>query len=838
MNMKFRLWCLLVGLATAVSLCCLGCAGGNTDISSNSQLLPPDNQEPLPAAQHVFRTVDVETVLAQLAEAETPSGIEPDTFELLKDELARVLLECYGGNADSQLDAKLASVLQPEQLSQAWCLQGRFQGESSAMLLWRGRHAGDYDLNGEVNIADLTPLGMLFGSSVVLDADGLPEQQGKNEWARQVDGDTNGEVNIADVTPIGVNFQSRHSGYRVYLGKALEGQPIDWETEYQPNADNPALPVTLPFNRSTASGTVNQYELQFELPILFPDEILHARVVPFDGSAEGPEAVIAFHPGPHSTLKCDLCHNVTDYSFRGMSGLCDMCHSTPPEDSASDWAAVPGMHGQCLMCHDSHGFAISPPESVCNRCHTDKPSSEHYGGQTECLSCHQQAHLPVSDPASGSCMDCHDHPPENSQFTWDMAPGLHGSCLTCHPGDHPDRPVPAESICGQCHADIVATATPAKKLECLICHEFAHVPNAHPQPETCQTCHSVQYDEFQQNKMTTCFGCHKQHDFKITDEPALCRNCHVNPPEDSTADWDAAPGLHNQCSSCHERHSFVINEPNSVCANCHQSQIDAGHASGQTDCLSCHDSPHLPVTGSGTCESCHTTPPEDANASWTDAPGLHADCLQCHPGDHPDRPVPPESVCSNCHTDKPNPDHGGGLSTCLDCHQFAHLPVTDLAELDCQSCHPTPPEDNLAQWIDAPGQHAQCLSCHAGPQHGNKPVPPESICSSCHTDKPNPNHGGGLSTCLDCHFFPHLPNTDIRLLNCKGCHPVPPERPNKEWGDAPGDHDKCFQCHTESWHGFAPDPTREFCNMCHEEDHGGSNACIQCHLYEHVPVKP
>jgi hypothetical protein len=332
--------------------------------------------------------------------------------------------------------------------------------------------------------------------------------------------------------------------------------------------------------------------------------------------------------------------------------------------------------------------------------------------------------------------------------------------------------------------------------------------------------------------MNSCLDCHGPHDFTTVYEPALCQACHASPPEDTAADWAAAPGPHNQCGSCHDRHGFVVSPPNSVCAECHQSLIDAGHAGGQTDCLGCHGQPHLPLAG-GDCEACHPTPPEDAAAQWADAPGQHADCLQCHPGEHPDKPAPAESVCANCHTDKPNPDHGGGLSTCLDCHQFSHLPVTDLSLMDCQGCHPAPPEDLTALWTDAPGLHDACLQCHLGPEHGNKPAPPESICDACHEYEPG--HGGGLTTCMECHFVPHLPNTDITQLNCKGCHPVPPEQPDKEWGDAPGDHDLCFQCHDQPWHGYAPEPTRDFCNSCHNETHGGNNACINCHLYPHVP---
>jgi hypothetical protein len=74
------------------------------------------------------------------------------------------------------------------------------------LLEWRHYMLGDYDLNGEVNVSDLTPVGVHFGK----DTNSL-------DWADAsvADGDDNGEVNFADVTPIGQNFGALLSGYVV-----------------------------------------------------------------------------------------------------------------------------------------------------------------------------------------------------------------------------------------------------------------------------------------------------------------------------------------------------------------------------------------------------------------------------------------------------------------------------------------------------------------------------------------------------------------------------------------------------------------------------------------------
>jgi len=84
------------------------------------------------------------------------------------------------------------------------------ESEGVTTLQWSERHTGDYDLNGEVNIADLTPIGMNFFATYSGTDD---PNYAKLEV---IDGDENGEVNIADLTPIGANFRSYITGYNVY----------------------------------------------------------------------------------------------------------------------------------------------------------------------------------------------------------------------------------------------------------------------------------------------------------------------------------------------------------------------------------------------------------------------------------------------------------------------------------------------------------------------------------------------------------------------------------------------------------------------------------------------
>ncbi|MCB1187802.1 hypothetical protein KDL29_11605 [bacterium] len=78
------------------------------------------------------------------------------------------------------------------------------------LLSWLYNNPADYDQNGEVNVADLTPLAQHFNKS---QTGGFPI--GKVESV--VDGDGNGVINLSDITPIGVNFGNAGSGgYHVF----------------------------------------------------------------------------------------------------------------------------------------------------------------------------------------------------------------------------------------------------------------------------------------------------------------------------------------------------------------------------------------------------------------------------------------------------------------------------------------------------------------------------------------------------------------------------------------------------------------------------------------------
>jgi len=88
------------------------------------------------------------------------------------------------------------------------------EGDGSVTFSWTFHNTGDYNQDGEVNISDITPIGINFG-----------KHDGGGDWASAslADGDENGEVNIGDLTPIGQNYQTLVSGYKLEQSSAASG---------------------------------------------------------------------------------------------------------------------------------------------------------------------------------------------------------------------------------------------------------------------------------------------------------------------------------------------------------------------------------------------------------------------------------------------------------------------------------------------------------------------------------------------------------------------------------------------------------------------------------------
>jgi len=145
--------------------------------------------------------------LASLNDLPVPQGVDPARFELLKQSLREALLL---RGTDKQASAGLGLEVND--------LAGADNGDGTYSLAFTYRCRGDYDQNGEVNIADISPLGVYFLATAA-----------SANWnqAQVADGDANAEVNIADVTPIAQNYRCVVTGYTVERS-ATPADPGSW----------------------------------------------------------------------------------------------------------------------------------------------------------------------------------------------------------------------------------------------------------------------------------------------------------------------------------------------------------------------------------------------------------------------------------------------------------------------------------------------------------------------------------------------------------------------------------------------------------------------------------
>jgi len=153
--------------------------------------------------------MDVQRIIAAraaLVHETCPAGVNRANFEALRGMLDGQLARLAEGKRVSQLPDQSKNAIADAQVVD--------DGSGGFSLTWSYRNAGDYDQNGEVNISDLTPLGINLGKT----------STGPGWSKAQVaDGDGNGLISIADITPIGANFFAQIAGYYIYSSASEDG---------------------------------------------------------------------------------------------------------------------------------------------------------------------------------------------------------------------------------------------------------------------------------------------------------------------------------------------------------------------------------------------------------------------------------------------------------------------------------------------------------------------------------------------------------------------------------------------------------------------------------------
>jgi PKD repeat protein len=192
------------------------------------------------------RTVDISAANQQLDRLALPAGVDAELWAELKRELARVLQENAGRIA--------AQAPRTDASAPALSLD-----EGSLTLNWDHACQGDYDQNGEVNVADLTPIAQHF-----------LETSGGGPFPRDsvqsvIDGDGNGEINIADLSPIGSNFQARVGSYEVVASLTITDFPTENAGGDGATAETRAI---IPFSAAEGNRAVERLRFRFVLPVV------------------------------------------------------------------------------------------------------------------------------------------------------------------------------------------------------------------------------------------------------------------------------------------------------------------------------------------------------------------------------------------------------------------------------------------------------------------------------------------------------------------------------------------------------------------------------------------
>lgn len=177
-------------------------SAGKANIAGNLPELSPPPE--FSAPEYTERTIG--EVLAEIREFQVPDGADEGVFSMLKAELERQIIELYGeGGA-----VRIASAAP---IGGAGFAGDLALDADTGELVWSYANIGDYDLNGEVGISDITPIALNYLKKAI-------EPGSIEAW---IDGDGDGEIGVPDVTPIAMHYLNTVSQYRVYSSDSPDG---------------------------------------------------------------------------------------------------------------------------------------------------------------------------------------------------------------------------------------------------------------------------------------------------------------------------------------------------------------------------------------------------------------------------------------------------------------------------------------------------------------------------------------------------------------------------------------------------------------------------------------
>lgn len=217
----------------------------------------------------------LEGELARLAELQTPQGTDQAVFSALKAELANML---RSQGVERFVSAPPTTAASSAQLD--------WNGDTNT-LNWGYCNVGDYNQNSQVEVADITPLGVNWQ----VRSPGFPQDFAYSTALAVVDGNSNGLIEIADITPIGQNYLARVTAYNVYASAALADYPPDAAA----GNGGASWLGAVPFPAETAPKDQRR---TFSFQVVDPQPETYFWVRPTDGSSEGTPSSLYFLAAP------------------------------------------------------------------------------------------------------------------------------------------------------------------------------------------------------------------------------------------------------------------------------------------------------------------------------------------------------------------------------------------------------------------------------------------------------------------------------------------------------------------------------------------------------------
>ncbi len=186
-----------------------GCGGGGSRLSpttfSPNQATQQREKTFVPQPAKVVALADL---FAELDALQPPPGVSETFFNDLKAELRAQLT--------NRLATRVVSVPPSGPENEVTDLVVTDNGDETYTLEWSYFNVGDYDQNGTVAIADITPLAQHFFHQAT---DGVwPDTD--DEY---IDGDGNGVINIGDITPLAQHFFNEVAAYSIEAAVEFDG---------------------------------------------------------------------------------------------------------------------------------------------------------------------------------------------------------------------------------------------------------------------------------------------------------------------------------------------------------------------------------------------------------------------------------------------------------------------------------------------------------------------------------------------------------------------------------------------------------------------------------------